>query len=326
MANAKLITLALASIGCALASNADAADGAHWNGNAYLRAPSIQNIDNAAVRTWAAMQESPPRPYARAGMCAYWFSAPTTAIRRAAVYAVYPNLYTPSPDAAPSVLIEHYPVGSTTRLHLLVQIKGAAISKLDSYSLGTVPYWSGTETPQSKHHLMVMWDSWQGQVQFQLDGTSMGLDGSLSSSVGVPFDFAADDMSWTVGAQLIAGTTPGTFVTTNFLVGDTNEMYCVLGDSVYNVFNTPESLGTTTYEFPIYFRLYPNGVKLGPYPTRMGPLCLGVFGVNREAPYICMRPAPPAFHHDDDLGIFDLFGTLTPATYSPFDLIPTTNP
>lgn len=325
MAKARLIATLLASI-AAFPAAAAAADGAHWNGGSYVRATTITNIDQTSVAAWAAMQENPPRPYARAGMCSYWFSAPTTAMRRAAVYAVYPDLFASQPNARPSVLIEHYPAFGGTRVHLLVQLSGAVISKMDSYSLGIIPYFTGTETPNSKHHIEVLWDSWQGAVQFKLDGNPMGLDGSLSSSIGVPFDFAADKMSWTVGAQLIPGSTAGSFVPTNFLFGDTNENYCVLGDSVYTVMTTPE-LNGTTYTNPIYFDYDPTTkAQIGPYPTPMGPHCSEVFGFSREWPYICMRKAPPFFQGNDGLAAFTLFGTLTPATYSPFDLIPTINP
>lgn len=304
-----------------LLNTVQAADGAHWNGGTYLRATSITAIDGLPSLKWARP------PYARAGACAYWFSAPSTvANRRMAISAVYPHLYADAPDATPSVLIEHYPVSGGTRLHLLVQLQGAVTSKIDAFSITSIPYFSGNETPASKHHLMVLWDSWQGLVQFKLDGQPMGLD-PQSSSVGVPFDFAADSMSWTVGAQLIPGSQQGVFVPTNFLSGDTNQVYCVLGDSVYTVLTTPEPVGSTTYVNPIYFKYNPTTrTTTGPYPTAMGPLCLEIFGVSRESPYLCMRGVPPNFQGNDGLGIFSTFGTLTPALYSPFDLLPTTNP
>lgn len=321
MAKARLIAIVLASI---LASVADspviAADGVHWNGSTFLRATTIANLNPTAVGTWANS------PRTRAGFCSYWFSAPTTAIRRSTAFAVYPYLYSPAPDAKPSVMIEHYPVTGAAKLHLLVQLPGAAISKIDAYSLATIPYFTGAETPQSKHNLSVLWDSWRGLVQMQLDGSPMGLDGALSSSAGVPFDFGADGMTWTVGAQLILGASGG-YVPTNFLVGDTNEMYCVLGDSVYDVMTRPEALNATTYARPIYFEYDPmTGATKGPYPTDMGPFCFGVFGAHREAPYVCMRGNPPNFQGNDGLASFYMTGSLTPAVFSPFDLIPTTNP
>lgn len=292
------------------------AEGVHFNGSSYPLHPGLYLDVNPTVPT-------------SSGMCSYWYSAPTTAKTQATVIASYPQYSINS--STTGILIEHYPVGSNMELHALIQLAGVVNSQLDYYFTTPLHYWSTTETPADKTSVLVYWDSSSGNMIAQVNGNIAPIDTTRSSTTGVPFSIITNDptnkVAWSVGAKLIQGGT-----VSQFFKGDLNQVYCHFDDNDYNYITSPRAITPTSgREFPIYFKLNPaNGQLTGPFPQNMGPNCLDVMPTSYNFPTLCMRGNPTGFISNAGAGTPFLVepanGILTDATYTPFDLIPLTNP
>lgn len=247
MARARLIAMLLASITTpALAGLNDAA---HWSGGQCL----TQFINNGL-----------PGPQYQ-GVAFVWYQNIATSATQTLVESNFGH----------GVTVELFRNNSGgMQLHLYVEGTQNGINNVSQYMniYSGLPLVTAANTPA---YFLIAWDSSSGNVLIDMNGANTGPDTSRSFVVGTPFTTDANHQNWTIGCHETASTGQGS----QFLAGDTNQLWVDQSNDEYDSLTTPGSM-----EGAFVLR-YINGPP-DFLPLPLGFHGTGIFGIMHGYPTI----------------------------------------